>query len=168
MAASKAETTAFQPAKDSPRKRQEASSQRTIGVSTMPPSPHLQLEGAGAFGRPGPPFPLDAGVIDADCHVGEEGERDEEQEDAGDAGRLAPREQNGGGAGRDGEIIGVALLEAERAWRIAAEMLEGERGEDGGAGDRRALRRCTHHHWPRRQGDHRLAGGIHIRRHIWR
>ncbi len=38
--ARKAETTAFQPAKDSPRKRQEASSQRMIGVSTMPPSPH--------------------------------------------------------------------------------------------------------------------------------
>ena len=45
----------------------------------------LQLEGAGAFARARPPFPLDAGVIDAEPHIGEEGERDEDQQDAGKA-----------------------------------------------------------------------------------
>src|SRR6185295_13628146 len=38
--ASQAEATAFQPAKDSPKNRQEASSQWMMGVSTTPPSPH--------------------------------------------------------------------------------------------------------------------------------
>jgi hypothetical protein len=50
----------------------------------------------------------------------------------------------------------VALLEAERAWRIAAEMLEGERGENGGAGDDEHDS-AHYHHRPRRQRDHRFA-----------
>ena len=101
------------------------------GVSTMPALAPLQLEGAGAFAGARPPFPLDAGVVDARHGIGEEGERDQDQHDARKAGRAAAREQKGERAGRHREIIGVALLETERARRIAAEMLEGERGEDG-------------------------------------
>ena len=48
---------------------------------------------------------------------------------------AAAREQKRDGAGRHREIIGVALLETERARRVAAEMLEGERGQDGRGGD---------------------------------
>src|SRR3990170_861759 len=42
----------------------------------------LKLEGAGAGSWPFPPFPLDAGMVDAGHHIGEEGERDEEKQDA--------------------------------------------------------------------------------------
>ncbi len=45
----------------------------------------LQLEGAGAFARARPPFPLDAGMVDAGRRIGEEGERDEDEQDAGKA-----------------------------------------------------------------------------------
>ena len=58
-----------------------------IDDAALPP---LQLEGAGAFARARPPFPLDAGVIDAGRRIGEEGERDEDEQDAGKA-ELSPR-----------------------------------------------------------------------------
>ena len=48
---------------------------------------------------------------------------------------VAAREEKRERACRHGEIIGVALLETERARRVAAEMLEGESGEDRRGGD---------------------------------
>jgi hypothetical protein len=69
-------------------------------------------------------------VIDAGRHIGEEGERDEDQQDAGKADGVAAREEKRERACRHREIIRVALLETERARRVAAEMLEGESAKD--------------------------------------
>ena len=57
------------------------------------------------------------------------------QQDAGKADVVAAREEKRERACRHGEIIRVALLETERARRVAAEMLEGESGEDRRGGD---------------------------------
>ena len=80
---------------------------------------------------------------------------------------VAAREEKRERACRHGEIIRVALLETERARRVAAEMLEGESGEDRRGGDDEHHRAGPQHH-PRRPRQDRLAGRIHLRRHIWR
>ena len=51
-----AEATAFQPAKDRPRKRHDASSQRITGVSTMPSLPHLRSNPPPHVAGPGQNF----------------------------------------------------------------------------------------------------------------
>ena len=75
-------------------------------------------------------------MIDAEPRIHEERDGDRDEQSARDARRMALREEKADRAGRHGEIISVALLQAERARRIAAEMLEGERGENGGQRDR--------------------------------
>ncbi len=100
--------------------------------------------------------------------IAEEGERNEDKQDARNARGMAPREQEGQSARRHREIIGVALFETERAGRIAAEMLEGERGEDRCRGDGKH-HGARGHHEPWRPSSNGLGGSsIHLRTHIWR
>ena len=80
---------------------------------------------------------------------------------------MALREGKSDRAGLHGEIISVALLQAERARRIAAEMLEGERRENGGKRDREH-NRTRGLYEPRAFRQHWFRYGVHLRRHIWR
>src|SRR5260370_3532926 len=80
-------------------------------------------ERARAFLRTRPPFPFDAGMIDAEPGVPEHAERDgderREQHLARGADVIADEHHE---RERDREVIGVALLEAERA-RLQAEAI---------------------------------------------
>ena len=106
-------------------------------------------------------------MVDGKPHIGEEGECDSEQQDAGNADLLAPCQQDGKRGDRHGEIISVALLEAERARRKAANMLEAERSENGRCREQEHTRRRPHN-LRGRPGEDRLARRVHLRTHTWR
>ena len=94
--------------------RQDASLQlttvaRSIALAT-PPSPHSTGDAARARRRTFPPFPLDAGMIDADAGIDEEGERHQREQDARERERLGARGEERSDQRRHREIIGVALL----------------------------------------------------------
>ena len=74
-------------------------------------------------------------MINADAGVNEEGEADSQEQDAGEAERLGAGGEEGNDQRRHPEIIGVALLQAERAGRVA-EPLEDVRKQDRRERDR--------------------------------
>src|SRR5262245_7236535 len=98
-----------------------------------------------AFPRTRPPFPFDAGMIDAEACVPEHAERDGdergEQHLARGADVIADEHHE---RERDREVIGVALLEAERARLQAEAVLQDQGAQDGHRADRRDRdrRRC--------------------------
>src|SRR5262249_39188280 len=62
---------------------------------------------------------------------------------------------------RDREVIGVALLEAERARLQAQPVLEDPSAQDGGSADRRdRARRLRHRAAPEHGGRHRAQAGV--------
>ena len=79
---------------------------------------------------------MDAGMIDADACIDDEGERHERKHDARERERLGTRGEERNHQRRHAEIIGVALLQAERARRVA-ETLENMRKQDGRERDRK-------------------------------
>ena len=107
----------------------EVSAEQTIATQqelSSTPSPATEQMGAGEGDmRIEQDIQIDP---DAEPGIDEESERDQEQQDAGEACALTPRQQQSERSDRHGEIIGVALLETERARRIAADMLEAEGG----------------------------------------
>src|SRR3954452_10104582 len=96
------------------------------------------VERARAFLRARPPLPFDAGMIDAETGVpqhaeGDGGERGDEHLARG-ADLVAERHHD---RERDREIIGVTLLEAERARLEAEPVLEEPGAQDGHRADER-------------------------------
>src|SRR5262245_54914697 len=104
------------------------------------------LERARAFLRPRPPFPFDTGRINAEPGVPGHAERDgderRKQHLARGADLIAKQHHD---RERNGEVIGVALLEAKRARLHAEPVLKDPRAEDGGRADRRDRGRCRRH-----------------------
>src|SRR5262249_2795127 len=88
-------------------------------------------ERARAFLRPRPPFPSDAGMINAEAGVPEHAERDGDEGRDQDLARGTDliahehRERE-----RDREVIGVALLEAKRARLQAQPILQDQGAQD--------------------------------------
>ena len=107
--------------------RHDASLQLTTCGCSMapatPPWPHSTAVPPEHVVGPGPPFPFDACVINADAGIDEEGEADQHEQDARERERLGARGEERSYRRRHPEIIGVALLQAERAGRVA-EALE--------------------------------------------
>src|SRR5262249_5656998 len=103
-------------------------------------------ERARAFLRARPPFPFDAGMINAEARVPEHAERDgdegREQHLARGADLIAHEHHE---RERDREVIGVALLEAERAGLQAQPALEDPSAQDGRRADPRDRDRRRRH-----------------------
>jgi hypothetical protein len=73
-------------------------------------------------------------VIHPNRRINEEGKRDEHEQDAGEPQRLGARGEERDQRRRYCEVIGIALLQAERTGRVA-EPLEHMRRDDGGERD---------------------------------
>ena len=96
------------------------------------------FELARAFLRARPPFPFDAGMIDAEPRVPEHAQRDgDERGDQHLALGADVVAEHHHDRERDREIIGVALLEAERARLESQPVLEEPGAQDGDRADRR-------------------------------
>jgi hypothetical protein len=115
-------------------------------------------ERARAFLRAGPPFPFDAGMIDAEPGVPEHAERDGdercEQHLARGADLIADEHHE---RERDREVIGVALLEAERTRLQAETVLQDQGAQDGHGADRRDRNRRRRHRPGPDRADRHLA-----------
>src|SRR5215469_11079697 len=115
-------------------------------------------ERARAFLRACPPFPFDAGMIDAEAGVPEHAQRDGdergEQHLARGADVIADEHHD---RERDREVIGVALLEAERAWLQAEPVLQDQGAQDGRGADRRDRDRRRRHRPGPDHADRHLA-----------
>src|SRR5262249_26758354 len=109
------------------------------------------IERTRAFLRARPPLPFDAGMIDAEAGVVEHAERDRDERGeehlARGADVIAEQHHH---RERNREVIGIALLEAERTWLEAEGVLEEPGAENGrGAGNRD----CNRHRSDRSRAD---------------
>src|SRR5690606_38884698 len=88
----------------------------------------LERELAGL--RPRPEFPLDAGVIDPKPSVHEEAYSHKREKGGCKPSLSGADEDEGAEQQRNADVVGIALLQAERTRPIAADMLEPERRQD--------------------------------------
>ena len=85
-----------------------------------------------------PPLPFDAGVIGGEAGVPEHRDGDGEEREQHHLARRADRHaEQHHGRERDRGVVGVTLLQAERAWPVAEHVLEEIGAEDGGEPDHR-------------------------------
>ena len=130
------ETTAFQPAKESPNNRQLASVQLTtlMFLSELRRSAALVVVAVPPPQSAGPAHqaPFGAGLIDGEIEIIGEDQPGHDEEHAHHR-RLGAGErgEQGGEHQRQADIIGDALLEAELAGDVAADELKAPGAEDG-------------------------------------
>ena len=108
------------------------------------------VDRSGAIGRPRPPLPFDAGVIDGKPGIPQHDRRNHgKAQHHHFARRAMPGAETEQGGERHADIIGMPLLQTERAWRQVQDILEeieaadGQRADDGdnaGGGERRVFR----------------------------
>jgi hypothetical protein len=113
--------------------------QQAAGAAEIPDRPC-------AFGRPLPKPPFDAGVIGPEPGIAERGEREDgEAEIEHRARRVFRRGQRNKHAERDRQIVGVALLEAERTGADIQHQLKEPRARQRRRGNDRDRQRCSEH-----------------------
>ena len=144
---------AFQPASDRPRMRSAALSQdggrRDRCSSSTPAAARCRrCDDHAAIGRAGPPAPFDAGVVDAEIEaVGHQQPPSSSRPRVTSAGSRASDARNAQRHQRRADIVGHALLVAELARDVAADVLEAERrADDRRHGDSEEERGAAYEH----------------------
>jgi hypothetical protein len=103
------------------------------GAVRLPPVSGVPLTTMPQSVGPGPPAPFDAGMVGAEIEaVGHQQPAGEQEAARDERGQLDDRGQEGERHQRRADIIGHALLVAELAGDVAADVLEAERAADGG------------------------------------